>query len=604
MVGVLLALPGKKFATNLLRRARTADNCAGVQGSSSTADAPSAGDRKTLAMCVRRHRDLLSLVCGVVLLGTACESEKSRNPLSPNIAGPIAGVAISAPQLIVPLEAGLVAVANQPMTMTFANGASNGERPVFYELQIARDSVFQEVVHGAVQLTPDSSGQTQYVVPVHLEPETTYYWRVRGDDGANASMFSAPGRFDVYTPITIAAPEVVSPANGEVIDGRVVTLVIDDAEVTGPVESIRYQFEVSTDSGFGNLVAEAEVAGVVGVRVTAVVDMLTRVEAGSIHSGRLDQADVARAVDSSPTGDLEWNTTHYWRARATAVGREGLVAGPWSDPQTFTTSAEPVIIGAPLLVSPIAGETVDNNPPTFVVINPSISGTTEALTLSFLIASDSTFNNVIHLFSAPMTPGDTTSAVSGVVLAEDQLFFWRTTATDGTTTGPWSDGQSFRTATSSPAPDAGGSGDGGGSGGGADELNLSSVTWLHTNISGWAQTSTVTGVTISSSNICIGHTEAGAWPRLTVNGTPLEGNPWVIANIGGSWYAGTYEWLRPGQTCKGITASNIGPHIKKSPMTSWVPRSGETVYFGVSTGARFGGGHGDQRSNFVRMTWP
>ena len=24
-------------------------------------------------------------------------------------------------------------------------------------------------------------------------------------------------------------------------------------------------------------------------------------------------------------------------------------------------------------------------------------------------------------------------------------------------------------------------------------------------------------------------------------------NPWVIAQVNGKWYAGTYEWLRPGQ---------------------------------------------------------
>lgn len=573
-------------------------------------------------MGARRHCDLLSLVCAVLLLGTACESEKSRNPLSPNIAGPIEGVVISTPQLMVPSEAGLVAVASQPMTMTFANGMSNGERPVFYELQIARDSVFQELVHGAGQLAPDASGQTQYRVPVHLEPETTYYWRVRADDGANASVFSVPGSFDVYTPVTIAAPAVVSPVNGTLLDGRVATLVIEDAEITGPAESIRYRFEVSTDSGFGTLVTEAEVDGVVGTPVMAMVDMSTSAVAGSLRSSQLEWADVARAVDSPPAGDLDWNTTHYWRARATAVAREGLVIGPWSEVQTFTTSVEPVIIGAPLLASPIGGVTVDNNPPTFVVTNPSVSGTNGALTLNVLIASDSNFDNVLHSFSAPMSAGETTSVVTGVVLAEDQVFFWRASATDGTTTGPWSDVQSFRTVAAIPPPgpgddddggdddggdDDGGDDDGGddnGGGGGSDELDLSSVTWLHSNISGWAQTSTITSVTISSSNICIRHTKAGAWPIVTVNGTPLEGNPWVIANIGGRWYAGTYEWLRPGQICKGITASNIGPHIKKSPMANWVPRSGETVYFGVSTGARFGGGHGDQRSNFVRMTWP
>lgn len=144
-----------------------------------------------------------------------------------------------------------------------------------------------------------------------------------------------------------------------------------------------------------------------------------------------------------------------------------------------------------------------------------------------------------------------------------------------------------------------------GGGSGNDAIDLSSVTWLHDNVSGWAQTSTITSASISGSDICIRHTKAGAWPSVTVSGTPLEGNPWVFANIGGKWYAGTYGSLRPGQVCKGITAGNIGPSIKQSPMTSWRPRSGEKVGFMVSTPARFGPhGSRQERSNVVMVTWP
>ena len=85
-----------------------------------------------------------------------------------------------------------------------------------------------------------------------------------------------------------------------------------------------------------------------------------------------------------------------------------------------------------------------------------------------------------------------------------------------------------------------------------------------------------------------------------------------MANVGGTWYAATYEWLRPGQTCKSIgvpndypnTARALGPHIKRSPLSSWVPKKGETVYFFVSTFARDGRRNGNQRSNMVKVVWP
>ena len=142
-------------------------------------------------------------------------------------------------------------------------------------------------------------------------------------------------------------------------------------------------------------------------------------------------------------------------------------------------------------------------------------------------------------------------------------------------------------------------------GGAADQLDLSQVTWLHTNVRGWAKTSTITNTSIGDPPICIDHTKRGDWPRVSAGGTTVEGNPWVFAKVDGRWYAATYEWLRPGQECKGIAASNIGAHIKVSPLSRWTPQSGETIGLMVSTPARFGPqGPRHERSNVVRVRWP
>jgi hypothetical protein len=148
-----------------------------------------------------------------------------------------------------------------------------------------------------------------------------------------------------------------------------------------------------------------------------------------------------------------------------------------------------------------------------------------------------------------------------------------------------------------------------------DEFDLSQVTWLHADISGWAQTSTVTNVQISSRDICVEHTMAGKWPVWVDDGTAAEGNPWIFANIGGRWYGATYEWLRPGQTCKGspphwITADNIGLYTRGHaqpavhPMITWVPQSGETVGFAMATRSRDSGRTSNERTNVVLVTWP
>ena len=137
-------------------------------------------------------------------------------------------------------------------------------------------------------------------------------------------------------------------------------------------------------------------------------------------------------------------------------------------------------------------------------------------------------------------------------------------------------------------------------GGSPSSIDLGAVTWLHTNVSSWAETSRITSTSIGNPPICIGHTMAGRWP--VKNG--LEGNPWIFVNMNGRWYAATYEWLSPGQTCKGIHADNIGPHIGIPPLSSWRPRSGELVGLMVSARARSGGDTVSERSNVVMVRWP
>lgn len=137
-----------------------------------------------------------------------------------------------------------------------------------------------------------------------------------------------------------------------------------------------------------------------------------------------------------------------------------------------------------------------------------------------------------------------------------------------------------------------------------DQLDLSVVNWLHADASTWKVTSQLTGVKIDSDSITLDHTKSGKWPVYNFNGTAVEGNPWVFVNRGGTWYAATYEWLRPGQTEKGVTAADIGKNIKVEPLASWRPQPGEQVGFMVSTIARNGDRTANERTNVVMTTWP
>lgn len=137
-------------------------------------------------------------------------------------------------------------------------------------------------------------------------------------------------------------------------------------------------------------------------------------------------------------------------------------------------------------------------------------------------------------------------------------------------------------------------------------LDLGDVTWLHTDVSGWRETARLESVTFRGGQICLNHDHADAWPHGDINGTVVAANPWVFIFHDGRWWGATWEWMRPGQTCKNKT-SVAGDHIKRAPFdqaSGWRPRPGQVLYFMVSGLARDAMRNAEERSNFVRVEWP
>jgi hypothetical protein len=143
---------------------------------------------------------------------------------------------------------------------------------------------------------------------------------------------------------------------------------------------------------------------------------------------------------------------------------------------------------------------------------------------------------------------------------------------------------------------------GGGDGAPAD-FRLEDVRWLHTSPANWAITANLRSVSFPGGQICMDYVLSTRWPNITV-GAVVNANPWIITKINGTYYAGTWEWLRPGQTCKPKSVVN-GAHVQRAPLNGrWSPRSGETVGIFVSAPARFGQSTVAERSNIVWVEWP
>ena len=125
------------------------------------------------------------------------------------------------------------------------------------------------------------------------------------------------------------------------------------------------------------------------------------------------------------------------------------------------------------------------------------------------------------------------------------------------------------------------------------------IHWLHHDVTKWAVTASIS-VSFSGGRINFPYSKSKVWPA--VDG--VNGNPWVIAKIDGTWYAATFEWLSFGQTSK-PTSTVGGGNIKAAPMSgSWAPRSGQRVGIMVSGLARSKTRNVEERTEMVMVTWP
>ncbi|MGH7806421.1 MAG: calcium-binding protein [Candidatus Binatia bacterium] len=129
--------------------------------------------------------------------------------------------------------------------------------------------------------------------------------------------------------------------------------------------------------------------------------------------------------------------------------------------------------------------------------------------------------------------------------------------------------------------------------------DFAGVTWLHTNVSGWAVTSPLS-VSFGSGLIHLDYDKADVWPG---NAEGLNGNPWIFVWQNNQWYAATWEWLRVGQTAKSMS-SVAGDHIKRAPLESFQPVSGQLYGFMVSGLARDAQRNVLERTPVVMVPWP
>jgi hypothetical protein len=246
-----------------------------------------------------------ALSAALIVTLIACEAEKSANPLSPAVAGPIPGVEITAPKLLEPQQGFRFKENQQPIRLLIENASSSGVRPLSYTFEVSGEAEFGTTLFARSGVTPGDGGRTSVQVD-RLALGRAYYWRARAQDGANTGPFLS-SQFEVLPSPLLTVPAAISPVNNERVTDRRPTLRIRNSDKNAAVGGVSYHFMIAKDQAFTQVAASAMI--------------------------NEENGETRWTADR----DLDYNVTHFWRVR----GTDGETTTDWMPTQVFRSPLAP-----------------------------------------------------------------------------------------------------------------------------------------------------------------------------------------------------------------------------------------------------------------------
>lgn len=322
----------------------------------------------------------------------------------------------TAPTITNPVDGFAVAIFTP--TLTVNNASDPDSVNLTYNFDVALDPGFTQIVATTKGAT-SGVGSSSWTVPLNLQENSWYYWRAQADDWLIEGPWSTTARFFVNTtneaPTT---PVIAAPANNATVTALSTDVVVVSTDIDSP--ALTYYFEVDTVPTFDSPII---------IRSESVTE---------------DQGTTHWHVNG-----LQDNTRYFVRVKAS----DGSADSPWSIVTTFfanTVNDPPTI---PILANPSNGAGVNLFTPTLLVHN-STDLDMDSLTYEFEIYADATLTNPVASSGPVAESVQLTSWIAPVTLVENQTYYWRSRAYDGSLYSNWMPTASFMVNTANDAPGA------------------------------------------------------------------------------------------------------------------------------------------------------
>jgi hypothetical protein len=242
-----------------------------------------------------------------------------------------------------------------------------------------------------------------------LSDNTLYYLRAKVNDRIADSLWSQVTEFKVNTVNDQpTVPILNNPSSGAGVNVSNPNLSIHDSSDLDR-DSLTYEFEIYADEAMTSLIAHAE---------------------GITETGQITTWTVPVALSE--------NQIYYWHARAF----DGVLHSGWMPLASFMVNTANDAPGAPVLISPLNGSTIDTLAPTLTLAN-AVDPDSDTLRYDYEVYQGNTL--ITTITNVPGNTTGTTSATLSSNLSDNTVYQWRARAFDGERYGPWTDTASFTT---------------------------------------------------------------------------------------------------------------------------------------------------------------
>jgi hypothetical protein len=267
---------------------------------------------------------LLTHVCRLAAVAAAALLAACTSPTTP-------AVSFSAPGVVGPLPGASLKFSDQPITLTLANAVETNPATMTYSVDVATDSAFANKVVSRTGIVPSAGSTTSVALPM-LTGNQTYYWRALTVVGSASSTAVAAKSFYVGPNVTLAPPVIESPSG--VVSSATPTFTVADVTRTGtPGGTIFYDFQVASDSGFTNIIADS---GQVSEQPTQTSWTSTVSLSSTNYSLRVQALDPADSV-STPFATTSFQVQPFDYTKAIMLANPGNFMVSWAQTANITS---------------------------------------------------------------------------------------------------------------------------------------------------------------------------------------------------------------------------------------------------------------------------